>query len=320
MSAEPAPAPVGRLAPSPTGYLHLGHARSFLLAWWRARAGGGRIVLRIDDLDGPRCREEFARALIEDLGWLGLDWDGETARQSEHRAAYAEALARLESSGALYPCVCTRSEIRAALSAPQEGSGESRYPGTCRGRYEDVSAAERATGRTAGLRLRTEPGEIVIPDAFAGPCAFDVAREAGDFLVARRDGEIAYQLAVVVDDGLQGVTEVVRGDDLLPSAARQALLQDRLEIARPTWVHVPLVTDERGARLAKRSDALSLAALRAAGVDPRAVVGWVAESCGLGATPRATPAEMLGAFDLARLPHTVVRVPADIVDALRDRT
>ncbi len=311
--------PTGRLAPSPTGRLHLGHARSFLLAWCSARARGGRVVLRVDDLDGPRCREEFVAGLLEDLDWLGLDWDGPPARQSEHGAAYAAALERLEARGALYACVCTRAEIRSARSAPQAGAGEARYPGTCRDRHADAAAAEAATGRTAGLRLRVPAGPVVVRDALAGESAHDVAAEVGDFLVARRDGAVAYQLAVVVDDDLQGVDEVIRGDDLLPSAARQALLMDLLDVPRPRWAHVPLLTDAAGTRLAKRTDALALASLRAAGVDPRAVVGWLAEVSGQPASPRATPAELLASFDLQRLPRAPVPVPDDVVERLRAR-
>ena len=315
----PPPCLSAALAPSPTGRLHLGHARSFLLAWWHARAGHGRVLLRIDDLDGPRCRPEFSAGILEDLEWLGLDWDGSVAHQSEHRDAYARSLSKLENSGRLYPCVCTRSEIRAAQSAPQEGVSEVRYPGTCRDRYGSAHEAERTSGRTAGLRLRVPTEPVRFDDGFAGPQEHDVAGATGDFLVARRDGTTAYQLAVVVDDAQGDVTHVLRGDDLLASAARQALLLDALDLARPAWVHVPLVCDEDDARLAKRSDALSLAALRGAGVDPRAVVGWIASTCGLGDVPRTTPRELVDAFELARVPRERVRAPADIVQHLLAR-
>jgi len=271
---------VGRLAPSPTGALHLGHARSFLIAWWHARSRGGRIVLRIEDLDDGRSRAEHAERIPHDLEWLGLDWDGPIDVQSHAREAHAAALARLHAAGALYPCVCTRAELRPALSAPHAGEIEVPYPGTCRGRYADVEQAERSSGRNAGLRMRVPEGETRFVDGLAGPQHHELARSVGDFLVARRDGVLAYQLAVVVDDARQGVTEVVRGDDLLPSTARQIVLQQALGIPSPRWWHLPLVCDARGERLAKRSGATALAALRERGVDPRALVGWIARGSG----------------------------------------
>lgn len=308
-AASPAPA-TGRLAPSPTGLLHVGHARSFLLAWWHARSRGARIVLRIEDLDAGRVKAGMVDATLRDLAWLGLDWDGEPWIQSAHAGAIDAAARSLVERGLAYPCVCSRREIAAAQSAPnlgdEAGSPGLRYPGTCRGRFASAEEAERATGRPAALRLRVPPGPVRVDDAFAGSRDFDIEREVGDFPIALRAGAAAYQLAVVVDDARQEVGEVVRGDDLLPSAARQALLQAALGLPRPRWWHVPLVVDDQGSRLAKRSDGLSLASLRERGVDPRAVVGWVARRSGLPEVERASAAEIAPRFDLARVPRATV--------------
>jgi glutamyl-tRNA synthetase len=289
--------PTGRLAPSPTGFLHVGHARSFLLAWWDARARGGRIVLRIEDLDRERCRPEYVDAARADLEWLGLDWDGEELVQSRDLQPYQRACNELVAQGLAYPCVCSRAEI-AALSAPHASDGEQRYPGTCRGKWSSVAAAREASGRAPGLRLAVPSGPVRIEDRLRGPLEFDVQSEVGDFLVQRRDGAFAYQLAVVVDDGRQGVDTVVRGEDLLSSAARQALLQERLGLARPTWAHVGLVVDARGERLAKRRGDLALAELRRAGVDPRDLAAWAARSVGLELGPRIAPGDVLPHFRL----------------------
>jgi len=307
---EAGPPVVGRLAPSPTGALHLGHARSFLLAWWSARAQGGRVVLRIEDLDVDRAEPAWIDAARRDLEWLGLDWDRPELLQSTRTDALEEALQRLLDEGQAYACTCSRREIRVALSAPHAG-GELRYPGTCRGRWAGPAEAEAETGRAAGVRFRVPAGLVRWNDALLGPQAHDVDAAVGDFLVARRDGHFAYQLAVVVHDALQGVTEVVRGDDLVPSTARQALLQDALGLPRPTWLHVPLVVDAAGRRLAKRDGDRSLEALREAGVDPRAVVAWAARSAGRWTPERATPGEVLTGFDRAGIPGGPVRVDPD---------
>jgi glutamyl-tRNA synthetase len=289
-------APVGRLAPSPTGLLHLGHARTFLCAWWSARSRGGRVLMRIEDLDGPRAERRFADAALRDLEWLGLDWDGAPSVQSEHLERFDAAVAALLEAGKAYPCVCTRGDLRTAQSAPHAGDSEPRYHGTCRGRFASLAEAERVSGRPAGVRLQVPDGPITFTDAVAGEVTFDVAATVGDFLIARRGGGAAYQLAVVVDDAAEGVTEVVRGDDLLASTARQRHLQDALGLPYPAYTHVALVTDEHGARLAKRADALSLAELRARGVDPRAIVGWAAESLGLAAGEHLTATEVTPHF------------------------
>jgi glutamyl-tRNA synthetase len=276
-----APPPTTRLAPSPTGLLHLGHARSFLAAWWMARARAGRVVLRIEDLDRERCRPEWDDAARADLEWLGLDWDGPVLVQSRDLAPYHAAIQDLLGTGAAFACVCTRREVLEALDAPHAVGDEVPYPGTCRGRFADPAAAERASGRTAGVRFRVPSGPRAVVDRIRGRVTANPAAECGDFLVLRRDGAIAYQLAVVVDDARQGVDLVVRGDDLLPSCARQELLQEALGLARPTWCHVPLVLDEHGERLSKRAESPPLAELRASGIDPRRIVRWAAASLGL---------------------------------------
>lgn len=314
---EPTRQDVGRLAPSPTGLLHLGHARTFLIAWWRARSVGARLLMRLEDLDGPRAKPEMAEAALRDLAWLGLDWDGPAYVQSTGLAELSAAATQLERAGLAYACVCTRGDVRAAQSAPQQGDSEPRYPGTCRGRFASLAAAEAETGKSAGLRLRVANGTSVVNDLLLGARSFDVQAETGDFLVAKRDGAPAYQLAVVVDDARQGVTEVVRGEDLLQSAARQQLLQHALGLPGVRYCHVPLVLDEQGRRLAKRHDDLSLSELRAGGTDPRAVVAWAARTCGMPVETRISARDALASFDLAALPLAAITLGGATIEALR---
>jgi len=304
---------VGRLAPSPTGLLHLGHARTFLLAWWSVRSRGGRLLVRIEDLDAPRASAEYTAGALRDLEWLGLNWDGTPSLQSEHLARFTEAVESLLESGHAYACVCTRGDLRTAQNAPHQGDREPRYPGTCRDRFASRAEAERATGRAPGVRLRVPAGDVTVRDAVVGFHTSDVQAEVGDFLLERRGGAPAYQLAVAVDDAAEGVTEVLRGDDLLASTVRQWHVQEALGLPHPTWAHVPLVVDEFGKRLAKRADALSVAALRERGADPRAVVRWVAESAGLEPNGLATPAELTASFSLDRLPRTPARVDETVI-------
>jgi glutamyl-tRNA synthetase len=316
--AEAAPVPViGRLAPSPTGLLHLGHARTFLLAYWQVRSRAGKLLMRLEDLDGPRAEQRFADAALTDLDWLGLDWDGAPLVQSSGLPRLNQAVVELLEAGKAYPCVCSRTDIRNAQSAPHAGSVEPRYPGTCRGLYTSFADAERKSGRPAGARLLVPEGEIAIADEVSGISHWDVARDVGDFLIAKRDKAPAYQLAVVVDDAAQGISEVLRGDDLLPSAARQWHVQNALGLPHPNWYHVPLVTDFSGRRLAKREADLSLAELRAGGSDPRAIVAWVATSAGLSVDARVTAAEVTPHFDLARLPRQPLPLDAAALQALK---
>ncbi len=264
---------VGRLAPSPTGPLHLGHAFAFALAWAKARSQGGRVVLRFDDLDRARAHTQYIDSALRDLTWLGLDWDGEpvfeSARLDRIEARALELLAR----GLAYPCVCTRGEL-IDISAPH--GREPRYSGRCRGRFRDLDSAWKETGRSAALRFRVERGPVEFVDENFGPQSIDVSVAVGDFPILRRDGAPAYQLAVVVDDDLDGVTEVVRGRDLLESTARQILLQQALGLTKPTTFHVPLVCDPNGKRLAKRDQARSLEELRASGARPERIICWIA--------------------------------------------
>lgn len=269
---------VTRFAPSPTGRLHLGHAFSALTAAAIAAEAGGVFLLRIEDLDTTRCRQEFDVALCGDLSWLGLDWAEPVMRQSGRGPAYAAALDRLAGLGLLYPCGCTRAEIRAALTAPQEGSrGPAPYPGTCRGRTMgsaapgdalrlDLGAALALAG--PGLTVR-ETGPVRPGRALLDPDR--MRRDIGDVVLSRRDIGIAYHLAVVVDDAAQGVTHVVRGADLLPVTPLHRLLQALLDLPVPVWHHHTLIRDATGRRLAKRDDARTLATLRAEGLTPEAV-------------------------------------------------
>ncbi len=297
---------VGRLAPSPTGALHLGNARTFLLAWLSVRSRGGTLLLRIEDIDGPRIKAGATEGTLRDLQWLGLDWDGDAVVQSERAPLYAAALERLAAEGRVYPCICTRKEIEDAASAPHEGiEHEPVYPGTCRGRFADAAAARAATGREPALRFRVDADAVPFVDGFRGP---QQGRIAGDFVVQKRDGTPAYQLAVVVDDAAQGVTEVLRADDLLPSTPRQLLLYEALGLRAPHFVHVPLVVGGDGLRLAKRHGDTSLRHFRDRRVPATAVVGFLAGTLGLRPHGAAcTPADLLAGFDLARVPRGPVR-------------
>ena len=309
---------VGRLAPSPTGLLHLGHARTFLVAWWRARNVGGKLLMRMEDLDRPRAKSEFAEAALRDLAWLGIDWDGPDYVQSKGLAEISAAAVDLEQRGLAYACVCSRGDVRSAQSAPQLGDNEPRYPGTCRGKFASVATAQAETGKPAGLRLQVADGEVTVRDELLGERSFDVQAEVGDFLIAKRDQAPAYQLSCVVDDARQGVTEVVRGEDLFASSGRQRLLQQALGLPQVRYVHVPLVLDESGRRLAKREDDLSLQELREGGTDPRAIVAWAAQSCGIARAERITARVALINFALGKLPREPVILDGATIARLRE--
>ncbi|RMD61191.1 MAG: tRNA glutamyl-Q(34) synthetase GluQRS [Alphaproteobacteria bacterium] len=275
---------ITRFAPSPTGYLHLGHAHAALFAWRAARHAGGRFVLRIEDIDGPRCRPEFAAAIIEDLEWLGLDWDGPVLHQSERLGHYAGALERLHEMGLLYPCFCTRRDIQAeiarAVAAPHGPDGPL-YPGTCRVLDTAARHARIAAGAAHALRLDVaaalaRTGPLVWHDRAAGEIAADPGA-LGDVVLARKDIATSYHLAVTLDDADQGVTLVTRGRDLFHTTHVHRLLQALLDLPVPTWHHHDLLTDDAGRRLAKRHDALAIRTLRAAGRSPaevRALAGF----------------------------------------------
>ncbi|MCB9831033.1 MAG: tRNA glutamyl-Q(34) synthetase GluQRS [Planctomycetes bacterium] len=300
--SRPARAATGRLAPSPTGVLHLGNARSFLLAWLSIRQRGGRLLLRIEDIDGPRLKSGAEAATIEDLRWLGLDWDGPVMRQSERLSLYAEAARRLIERGLAYPCVCSRREIEEAASAPHEdGLDGPVYPGTCRDRFDSFAEARRVSGRDPALRFRVERDAFPYRDLVRGP---EDGRVSGDFVIVKRDGGPAYQLAVVVDDADQGVDEVLRADDLVASTPRQLLLYDALGLGAPCFAHVPLVVGPDGLRLAKRHGDSSLASFRGRGIAAERIVGLLAWSLGLRAGPEpCRPEDLLGELDFERLPR-----------------
>ena len=339
----------GRFAPSPTGELHLGNARTALLAWLWSRSVGGNFTLRVEDLDLPRVRTGAAERQLEELRWLGLDWDEGPSpappfhdlgprgpyRQSQRFAIYAAAIAQLRQEGHVYECFCSRAEVAAASAPHGPDEDGPRYPGSCR----NLSAAqrsERSRTRVPSLRLRVPPGTIDFDDALAGPQRMEVGEQVGDFVLQRADGVFAYQLAVVVDDAAMDITQVLRGRDLLPSTARQILLYRLLGKTPPRFAHAPLVLlAGAGAlapseRLSKRDRALSLASLRARGVEPDRVVGLLAQlsnllpaeglvaladhggkaparprlfiPAGLTTAPACTPAALVPIFALEKLP------------------
>ncbi|HET6830561.1 MAG TPA: tRNA glutamyl-Q(34) synthetase GluQRS [Solirubrobacterales bacterium] len=291
---------IGRYAPSPTGELHLGNLRTALLAWLFARAAGSRFLLRIEDLDPDRSRPEHVTTQLADLRAIGIDWDGEPVRQSERADAHAAALERLRDAGCVYRCFCSRREVREAASAQHGAAPEGHYPGTCRALDPAESARRAAAGERFALRLRAESAEVTYRDRLRG----DRREIADDVVLRRRDGVLAYNLAVVVDDDEQAIEEVVRGDDLLPATAAQALLCDLLGIAAPLWTHVPLVLGPDGARLAKRHGAVTLADLARAGHDAADARAWMARSLGL-AEPgeKITAAALVDRFDPSALPR-----------------
>jgi glutamyl-tRNA synthetase len=301
---------VGRLAPSPTGGLHLGHARTFLIAWLTARQSEGRVILRIEDLDSSRVRIDALATALDDLVWLGLDWDegpdvgGPSAPyvQSQRSSLYDHALARLKASESVYPCTCTRSDVERAASAPHAAEEGQTYPGTCANR----STADALTlgDRPFAWRFRVPPAPVAWDDLFLGRVELDPSRVGGDFIVARHGVGHSYQLAVVADDSAMGVNQIIRGADLVPSTPRQILLFHRLGWPLPTFGHVPLAITADGRRLAKRDGSLKLATLRTAGVDPRRLIGALIYSCGWSeSVVPMTPREAIDRCEPGRL-HT----------------
>lgn len=281
----------GRLAPSPTGYLHVGHARTFWRAWERAQEAGGTLIMRMEDLDAQRSRTVYAEAAYDDLHWLGIFWQEGPREggafgpylQSQRSSFYLKVWRKLLEGGHLFPCHCSRKDLEAALSAPHEGGRgqtppadeEPVYPGTCRDRRMRLDPGDLEKLRPEGMnwRFRVPDGEVIeFEDASLGTQRFVAGVDYGDFLVWRRDGIPSYQLACVADDAAMGITEVVRGADLLTSTARQILLYRALGIHPPQWFHCELVVDAEGRRLAKRQDALSVRALRDRGRTPAEVL------------------------------------------------
>ena len=312
---------VGRLAPSPTGALHLGNVRTFMIAWLRARSQGGKVIFRMEDLDHPKDKPGAAAQAVEDLRWLGFDWDEEYV-QSERKPIYREALQSLcnqtiEQSDnrtipLVYPCVCSRRDVESAQSAPHAGE-QLHYPGTCRGRFGSWSEAFATKGAAPCWRFGVPDGAVVaFDDAFAGHYEQDVSKTLGDFPLARDEFGAGYTLACAVDDLLMGVTEVVRGDDLLPATPAQILLTKALrgcaalDLRRetPSYCHVPLVVGRDGKRLAKRHGDTRVATYREQGRRPEEILGFLAASCGWAAKGEPVAlADLLPRFDLGTIPH-----------------
>ena len=311
----------GRFAPSPSGRIHLGNILCCLLAWLSVRQQGGRMVLRIEDLDTARCPQRYALQMMEDLHWLGLDWDeGPEAGgsngpyfQSQRTERYQAALEQLEAQGLVYPCFCTRAELHAA-SAPHREDGQVIYPGTCR----DLTAAQiaqRSLHRAPALRLRVPEEEIGFADGHLGAVRENLARSCGDFLLRRSDGMFAYQLAVVVDDAAMGITEVVRGADLLDSTPRQLYLYRLLGLTPPSFCHVPLLLAPDGRRLSKRDADAGLEVLQGR-MSAEAVLGKLAYLAGF--HPSAEPAgawDLLEEFDWDKVSRTDIRLPEHFFEA-----
>ncbi|WP_254054090.1 tRNA glutamyl-Q(34) synthetase GluQRS [Singulisphaera sp. GP187] len=300
---------VGRLAPSPTGGLHLGHARTFLVAWLAARNAGGNVILRVEDLDSSRTRAEAKDGAFVDLRWLGLDWDEGPDRggpsapytQSERTETYEGVLDQLKQANLVYPCTCTRADIIKAASAPHAEDEGLVYPGTCAGRSAIDALA--LGDRPFAWRFRVPAAAVAWNDLFRGPIAIEANRLGGDFVVARSPAGMSYQLAVVTDDALMGVTQVIRGDDLIPSTPRQILLYQSLGWVPPQFGHIPLTIGPDGRRLAKRDGSFKLSTLRDAGVDPTHLVGQFALSCGwTDKVVPSTPRDWIERFALSALP------------------
>lgn len=302
----PAASHDGRFAPSPTGALHLGNLRTALIAWLAARSRGGRFLLRVDDLDPDRSRPEHEARQLHDLRALGIDWDGEPVRQGERLERYADALARLERDGRTYPCFCSRAEVLAAATAPHGPGVEAPYPGTC-ARLAATDAARRvANGDPHCIRIRAHGATIGFDDVVAGR----VEASVDDFIVRRRDGVPAYNLASPIDEADLRIGEVVRGADLAPTTPRQLLVASELGLPTPRFAHVPLVVGPDGDRLAKRHGATDLAGLAERGLAPSAVLRLLARSLGTAVTTHdpADAAELVDGFRLDQLAGPPVRI------------
>lgn len=311
----PQPAPIGRLAPSPTGGLHLGHARTFLAAWLAAKSLHGRVILRIEDLDATRVRSEAFDGAIEDLRWLDLNWDegpdiggsNDPYIQSQRFARYDHFLKVLKWREFVYPCTCTRAEISRMASAPHAEDEGPTYSGKCAHRRASDAASLRDT--PFAWRFRVPPGPVTWLDMFQGRQEGWPSLDGGDFVVARNGQGPSYQLAVVIDDAGMGVTQVIRGDDLIPSTPRQILLYQAFRWSVPSFGHVPLVIGPDGRRLAKRDNAIKLATLRAGGLDPRRLVAVLARSLGMTVEEDAcSPEDLIDRFDPALVPRERCRI------------
>ncbi len=288
---------VGRFAPTPSGRMHLGNVFAAMLAWLSVRSRGGELVLRMEDLDTQRTDSEKARILREDLLWLGLTWDRETPPQSSRGPVYEQYFDRLAQMGLLYPCYCTRSQLH-SVNAPHLSDGTYVYPGTCR---ELTEEQRQNMTRSPAWRLKVPQQEYALEDLCRGSFRQELSRDCGDFVVRRADGAFVYQLAVVVDDGESGVTEVVRGWDLLGSAPRQMYLQELFGFPHPQYGHVPMLLSADGRRLSKRDKDLDLGLLRER-IRPQQLLGWLAHAAGLTEQPEAVcAAELAQEFSWERV-------------------
>ncbi|MDP9175088.1 MAG: tRNA glutamyl-Q(34) synthetase GluQRS [Planctomycetota bacterium] len=299
-----------RLAPSPSGALHLGNARTFLLNWLLAKQNGWAILLRIEDLDGPRIKAGADQLLLQDLKWIGLTWDEGPIYQSQRAAIYRSAIDYLLKIGLAYPCICTRGEVELAASAPHAEDGAAVYPGTCRGRFASVQEAAATAGRLPAIRFAAPDRAVEFNDLFRGRQKINVAAQLGDFVISKSDGTAAYQLAVVVDDLAANITQIVRGDDLLDSTPRQILLYEALRAADqiPRYIHLPLVTGQDGRRLAKRHGDTRLATYRQAGVPAGRVLALLARWSGIAESIEnvSDPAQLIDTFHLQNLPRAPI--------------
>jgi glutamyl-tRNA synthetase len=282
--------------------LHLGNMRTALAAWLLARAAGSEFLLRIEDLDASRCRPVYVDSILDDLRFLGLHWDGPVLFQSQRTALYGEALAMLAAKGHVYPCTCSRADVQRAVGAPHAAEEGPRYPGTC------AHGVVSHPGRASSLRFRATPGPTAFIDALHGVVREDVAAAVGDFVVCNAQGVASYQLAVVVDDAAQGVEQVVRGDDLLGSTARQLQVYAALGLPAPVYAHVPLLLGADGQRLAKREGAMTVQALRARGFSAERLVGLLAHTFGLGDGGPVTAEAVAASFNVDQLSRTPVQL------------
>lgn len=319
----PASTPIGRFAPTPSGGMHLGNLFTALLVWLSARAAGGKVVLRVEDLDLQRTSPAFTRQILEDLAWFGLDWDEGPGRggscgpywQSLRSDFYTAQLSKLQSKGLVYPCFCSRAQLHAA-EAPHAADGNYVYGGRCRS-LSPQRAAEKAAGRPPAVRVRVPDETITFTDGCRGPYSQNLKADCGDFILRRSDGVFAYQLAATADDGAMGITQVVRGADLLPSTPRQIWLLRTLGFPVPQYYHTPLLLDHAGRRLSKREADLQLATLRQKQPDPRPLVGHLARLAGLwpGGRP-ATATTLIPHFQWAAVPKQNIRLPENYAQGL----
>ena len=304
---------VGRFAPTPSGRLHLGNILCAMLAYLSARSKGGKFLLRIEDVDAPRCPRRLAQQCIDDLAWLGFTWDETPVCQSERTVLYQAAMDALSVGGHVYPCFCTRAQLM-SLAAPNLGDTQIIYQRTCAALTPEEIAQRRQT-RAPAMRLRVPDEDVTFTDGLFGPVQENLARDCGDFILQRSDGLFGYQLAVVVDDALQGVTEIVRGRDILSATPRQLYLQRLLGYPQPDYIHIPLLMDAHGRRLAKRDKDLDLSALSQR-FAPEEILGFLACSAGILPEPRPMSLEQLiPLFDWNQVKREDWRLPEDVMKA-----